>query len=591
MCGKNPLILNLYIKKIRIKNFKQNCLFKIYEGKLQFYMIHRLKDGELSVYYDLNLSPRVEQIDAINFLKKSIRTGNRFMLLNLPTGVGKSYLNVMFINWYLNYINSDAKFDILTNSKILQKQYIREFDYIRNLEGKANYQCSKYAMNCEDGLELCRVKKTMCDFCPYVNAMRNFISSRISLTNFHMFNLSNIYSVSVFGRTSSVLIIDEAHDYESIFSDYYTTEININSLIKCGFSNDTLTMFRNIISEINDIEDFIKHANSTFLPELKKQTNYLMGSLNVDDSKIQLAKDTILRYTKQKRECDNKINTIELFLKEYSNSPSNWILEVNHKIDKRNKNEIRSLVIQPVWVNDYIPKIILEKYDHVIFMSGTILDRKLFCNINGLDDTMTTYHSIPSPFPIQNRPIYYIKAGKMTYKEKENTYERQLEFVKKILDKYKGKKGIIHTYNYEIATWLHRDLMHTKYGDRLLFHDSTNRDDKLKTHMNSNSDTVLVSPSMMAGIDLKDDLSRFQIIMKMPYPNIQSKKIKKRIETYSEWYNWKTVVDLMQSYGRSIRSNTDHADTFILDSSFSDIITQSDKYLPRYFTDAIKILK
>lgn len=554
-------------------------------------MIHRLKDGELSVYYDLNLSPRVEQIDAINFLKKSIRTGNRFMLLNLPTGVGKSYLNVMFINWYLNYINSDAKFDILTNSKILQKQYIREFDYIRNLEGKANYQCSKYAMNCEDGLELCRVKKTMCDFCPYVNAMRNFISSRISLTNFHMFNLSNIYSGSVFGRTSSVLIIDEAHDYESIFSDYYTTEININSLIKCGFSNDTLTMFRNIISEINDIEDFIKHANSTFLPELKKQTNYLMGSLNVDDSKIQLAKDTILRYTKQKRECDNKINTIELFLKEYSNSPSNWILEVNHKIDKRNKNEIRSLVIQPVWVNDYIPKIILEKYDHVIFMSGTILDRKLFCNINGLDDTMTTYHSIPSPFPIQNRPIYYIKAGKMTYKEKENTYERQLEFVKKILDKYKGKKGIIHTYNYEIATWLHRDLMHTKYGDRLLFHDSTNRDDKLKTHMNSNSDTVLVSPSMMAGIDLKDDLSRFQIIMKMPYPNIQSKKIKKRIETYSEWYNWKTVVDLMQSYGRSIRSNTDHADTFILDSSFSDIITQSDKYLPRYFTDAIKILK
>ena len=71
MCGKNPLILNLYIKKIRIKIFKQNCLFKIYEGKLQFYMIHRLKDGELSVYYDLNLSPRVEQIDAINFLKKS----------------------------------------------------------------------------------------------------------------------------------------------------------------------------------------------------------------------------------------------------------------------------------------------------------------------------------------------------------------------------------------------------------------------------------------------------------------------------------------------------------------------------------------
>ena len=60
--------------------------------------------------------------------------------------------------------------------------------------------------------------------------------------------------------------------------------------------------------------------------------------------------------------------------------------------------------------------------------------------------------------------------------------------------------------------------------------------------------------------------------MKIPYPNIKSKKIKKRQETYKDWYHWKTIVDLIQSYGRSIRSDTDYADTFILDSCLTDIM-------------------
>ena len=103
--------------------------------------------------------------------------------------------------------------------------------------------------------------------------------------------------------------------------------------------------------------------------------------------------------------------------------------------------------------------------------------------------------------------------------------------------------------------------------------------------------TVLVSPSMMNGVDLKDDLSRFQIIMKIPYPNIKSKKIKKRQKDNKEWYQWKTVVDLIQSYGRSVRSAEDWAETYILDESLSNIMKFNYKYLPRYFTDAIKPLK
>jgi ABC-type oligopeptide transport system ATPase subunit len=126
---------------------------------------------------------------------------------------------------------------------------------------------------------------------------------------------------------------------------------------------------------------------------------------------------------------------------------------------------------------------------------------------------------------------------------------------------------------------------------RLIFHKSDNRDEMYDKFVNSKKPSIMVSPSMMSGVDLKDELSRFAIILKIPYPNISSNKIKGRQNSNRNWYSWKTVVDIIQTYGRTVRSHEDYADTFILDSSLSNIMKYNSKYLPRYFTDAIKTLK
>ena len=81
------------------------------------------------IYYSIKYVPKKYQIEALDFIKKSILTGNKYILLNLPTGTGKSFIiSTMFTNWYKNYVNDEARFDILTNSKILQDQYIKDFD-------------------------------------------------------------------------------------------------------------------------------------------------------------------------------------------------------------------------------------------------------------------------------------------------------------------------------------------------------------------------------------------------------------------------------------------------------------------------------
>jgi Rad3-related DNA helicase len=53
------------------------------------------------------------------------------------------------------------------------------------------------------------------------------------------------------------------------------------------------------------------------------------------------------------------------------------------------------------------------------------------------------------------------------------------------------------------------------------------------------------------------------------------------------WYNWNTILRLVQAYGRSIRSKEDFANTYILDSSISYLIRNAREMLPKWFSDAI----
>jgi len=54
-----------------------------------------------------------------------------------------------------------------------------------------------------------------------------------------------------------------------------------------------------------------------------------------------------------------------------------------------------------------------------------------------------------------------------------------------------------------------------------------------------------------------------------------------------QYYVWLTCLKLVQSYGRSVRSETDYANTYILDAQFGKFYKQARKMLPAWFIDAI----
>ena len=547
---------------------------------------------EPKIFYPLELEARKQQIEMLEHTKKSINYTKKYILLDAPTGVGKSYFCTMFINWYLNNVDDKANFDILTNSKVLQQQYMNEFDYIKNLKGRANYRCDMFDTDCEKGMELCHALKKSCGECPYKQARKNWIESRVSLTNFHLYNTFSMYNQEPLIKRdtlSRVLIIDEAHDFEAVFSDFISIKLSAKTMNKYGFLAKEIEDLDKRISKIKTVEQIYSFLKFFFI----ERTLRLSGEFQKE---IETNTDTkrSIELTKYISHLTGQIEKFQNFVKEYDSVPKkgdpdpkeNWVLDVS-KWDKNTFGSGIELSLQPVWVHNYLPKFVWDRYDHIILMSGTILDKNMFAYINGLEPKLTTYKSIESPFPVKNRPIYYIKCGKMTYKEKEETFKKQKFYIEKILDKYKGDKGIIHCTTYEFSNWIQESV----FNKRLLFHTAQDREERLEEHLTNGKDSVIVSPSMHTGVDLKDDFSRFQILMKIPYPNISSNKVKQRQKTKPEWYSWKTNVDLIQALGRSVRSMDDKADSYILDSSLSTLLMYNGDTIPRWITNAIKEIK
>lgn len=521
----------------------------------------------------LDFEPRDQQVQMKDFVASSIKDGKKFIMIDAPTGVGKSYAAVMIADWYRKNINSKAKIDILTNTKLLQDQYIRDFKFIANLKGKNNYWCRRNDMSCGDAAMYNKTVNKKCDICPYKIAQSNFIRSEISLTNFHLITSYSIYSKEMLDeRSANLLIIDEAHSFEEVFCDFISSTFSEKSLKILDIWQPYM---EKDFDSITTIEQMSKYVEDIIVPLLSEKIEECLSEV-----KETRAKKKRLDLIKKADHADKTMCKFMRFVRDKKNYSTNWVFEKD--LDNNGKTKI---LVEPIWGNEYLEEVFWSRYDHVIFMSGTILNKELFSFLMGLNSEDAAYLSLPCPFNVENRPVIYLKFGKMSYYDKKESFTRAVPIINKILEKNKEHKGIIHTSNYEFSNWIKNSIK----NKRLIFHDSFTREESLVAHLHSQFETVMVSPSMINGVDLKDDFSRFQVILKVPFPNLISTKIKKRLETKPEWYNWKTLTDILQAYGRSIRNEKDWAETYILDECFDQILSNKD--VPQYFKEALKIKK
>lgn len=382
--------------------------------------------------------------------------------------------------------------------------------------------------------------------------------------------------------------VSNCHEFDDVMSDFISIRITEGTIRKMKFTNEYQIIKE--FSKVKSLEkfiDFLKFLNAEIMCTIES----IESSLGINRGIVSDKRDLKISKIIGSKSKDVKLMQIisdlksyqlkiEIFLKEYDNDKHNWVMETSMN-PKTNQKE---LSLEPIWAHDYLNKYVWCNYDMVVLMSGTILNKDIFTELNGIDTSKSAYYSMSSPFPVKSRPIYYLPVGKMSYTKKEETFKRYVPMIERLLNKYKGKKGIIHTNSFELAEWIKSDVS----SNRLIFHDSDNKNEVLQNHFDSDDDSVIVSPSVHTGVSFDDEKSRFQIIAKIPYPSLASQKNKLRQKNNPDWYSWKTCVSLLQATGRICRSKNDYGDTIVIDESFSDVLKYSSKYIPEWVQVSIK---
>ena len=509
---------------------------------------------------------RPEQRKAIEFAIKAIKDSEkRFVIIEAGTGVGKSAVGLTLCRYLEQAIPNQEGFAqggyFLTTQKILQAQYEKDFGksrgVMKSIYSSSNYQCKFHRGNdCRTSQQMLRTAdrksaffKACAGTCKYKNAKRAFLESPESVTNFPYFLTEATYSGGITPR--KILVIDEAHNTESVLSNFVEVSVSqyfCEKIVKCKWPDK--------VTPIN----FVKWIENVYFPKLQSQIMHFenqIEQLGLKD-KIKELSSVALKYDMM----TGHSGKLEKFLKDYDKD--NWVME-KEETEKRGYVKITYRAID---VSNYAEEYLFRLGQKVILMSATILNADTFAASLGIPKDQYESISIPSPFPIENRPIINAAVGSMSAKNIEASLPQLKKALQAIMQEHKNEKGIVHCHTYRIANYLKKNIR-GKLAKRILIHDSRNRDEVLKQHMTSKEPTVLLSPSMTEGVDLKGDLSRFQVICKVPYPWLGDPIVRKRMNKFPNWYPLKTATTIVQAVGRSVRNSEDTAITYILDSDWS----------------------
>ncbi|RPI84823.1 MAG: hypothetical protein EHM34_02965, partial [Nitrosopumilales archaeon] len=186
-------------------------------------------------------------------------------------------------------------------------------------------------------------------------------------------------------------------------------------------------------------------------------------------------------------------------------NPNNWIVS---EVQKENYDVTR-VELKPLDPSKYI-KAILEKCPKTLIMSATILNNKTFERNLGLssEDNSTKFIQIQSDFPVENRPIFplsveYLNFSNLQQMDVKSKISRAIDNIMHI---HSNDKGIIHTSSYEQLNFIKDNLSKINSRRLILTDPEIERDEVIREHAESKKPTVLISPSLHTGLDLKDHL-------------------------------------------------------------------------------------
>ena len=524
--------------------------------------------------------PSKEQVELINSIDSAFNSGYKFVICCAPTGSGKSFLSKTLANFsgevtekfrtlvesynafradqYGEYFKADECRDepafgafALTITKGLQDQYTNSFEDAFSLKGKSSYLC-RVDPSCDVEVAPCLFNAKLKEGCilnsrcDYYNSRRDTLINKFGILNYSMF-----MSLPEHVKRREYIVCDEASELEDELVKRFSRNLNYKILKRLGFSPKDIP-----------VENYKKFR--VWMESLK---------ISLGDEVEELKK--ILNKKKKSTFVDSDVQRYKLFSNLHSQIKVT--LDTWEECEYVIEHNLEGVTLKPLRV-DKLSDSIFRFGDKVLLMSATIIDPANFAKTLGIKKYK--YIEVDSAFESKNAPIYVKVGEKINYKNLKEKLPKLAQDTFKICELHKNHKGIIHTHTMEITQYLKDRTTDPRFLFRI---DGQNNESIIKQHFESSEPTVLVSPSMAFGVDLKEDLARFQILMKAAYMPLNDERIKRLLKEDPEWYMNKMLNNLIQACGRGVRTKNDKCNTYILDGSITDAVIRSAKKLPKYF--------
>src|SRR5215467_459878 len=524
---------------------------------------------DLLAHFHPSFTPRPEQARLLTSLADA--AAPRVFIVEAPPGVGKSHVAMALAHW-----SGDAY--LLTSQKLLQDQYEREFGGdLQLVKGRDNYRCERYPdTHVPTSRGMCRRPRGPACQCPYARAKAAALAGPIFCTNTAYFATLRHWRAEQL-RRRRILIVDEAHNLEAQLVSVFTVAFPPEQA-KAWFGGplprlDTAEEYRALLREhLERMEgqlQTVTRALDIMRPEGVPAETFLSMPPSRAEQELMAERESL----------ESALARVRFFV---DAEDREWI--VRYPVEP-----FATLELVPLSVASMASDLLSESADLVVLSSAYLGHRQVIAECFGLDESRLRSLASDSPFPLDQRRIEYRPVGALSKTSLARLEPALFAEVAAILAAHAREKGLIHAPSYAAGRRLvaHLAAREPMLSRRLIWVESTEAKARaLELHRATPMPTVLVSPSLREGVDLPDDFLRFQVVTKLPYPDLGDPWTAARQARDPRWYALETAKALVQAYGRSCRHAGDHGVTYILDSHFARFLQRYRPLLPPWFLDA-----
>jgi Rad3-related DNA helicase len=580
--------------------------------------------------------PTPKQYEIVKKIQYAIELGYKKILLSAPTGTGKSWIAIA-LSLYLRSAT------ILTSTVLLQDQYRDEFGFFNTVRGKKRFLCEQTnrVFDCTHGYcndcaykpqpEYYTISKKgtiaervlgedMPRKCPYYDQIEIGRKSSFVAYSYASY-LSHLLSGDEMPQRK-LLVCDEAHELDEELANQLATSLN-------GFYGELLGVEMpkfSVNSELGKIKQYVNSFAEAFKKReavikecaghtlylqseehIKKHTHCIRHGIKITEGCSQCGKVREYIKTKEFLRCKDHVDCkfdhryinhfvlndlknytakMKILQKGLESADQNYIItDIQSKMGEQSHN-FDEITIKPWHIHWFINDM-TAGFDLSLFMSATI-NLELFCKETGFRKDEVFFINEDSNIPVQNRKIVFLKTEYVEANSEAVLPDKIISQIEAILRLRSSQRGIVLLTSYSQLDYI-LEKISPEIRPRLLpLQRGQDKTEAISVHK-SIPNSVLISPGLESGVNLPDDDSRFQIIVKAPYyPTVDDLRMKKIYDSepdHSRYY-LKSAFRLLQMAGRSVRHVGDHAMTYVLDSKAERMVYHQRNDLPKWFIEA-----